>query len=366
MIISFGAISERSGLRTAIACRLLAVAMLLVHGGASWAQTTAPSATGCTVEGGAFRTGLATGGVDHPLAGTAFATGTAAVMSHAAFERLFRGTLLPSAAIVLLGEVHDNPDHHVLRAALIGSFACAMPAPRAVVLEHIRADQQPALDDLARASVAPGKFRSNAELFRVLEWDKSGWPAATMFAPLFDAAIATGLAILPGDPPRGRVRALARGEAGAVPVAERVRLRLDEPMPQPLLDALAAELKDSHCGVLPLTAIAGLSAAQRYRDAHQADAVLAAAETHGGAVLLAGNGHVRTDRGVPWHIRQRAPERKTVSVMFLEVEAGSSDPQAYVPRAPDGRPATDYVVLTPRAERPDPCEAMRRQMQNKG
>ena len=54
-----------------------------------------------------------------------------------------------------------------------------------------------------------------------------------------------------------------------------------------------------------------------------------------------------------------APTRQTVSVMLLEVEDGKADPAAYLPRDPDGKPAADYVLFTPRHERPDPCEKMR-------
>ena len=104
---------------------------------------------------------------------------------------------------------------------------------------------------------------------------------------------------------------------------------------------------------MPATAIPAVELAQRYTDAHLAEALVKAAEKHGGAFLLAGNGHVRTDRGVPWYVRQLAPREKMVAVMFLEVEQGKNDPSAYLTRAPDGTAAADYVMFTPRHERPD-------------
>ena len=73
--------------------------------------------------------------------------------------------------------------------------------------------------------------------------------------------------------------------------------------------------------------------------------------------LIAGNGHVRSDRGVPWHIRRRQPEARVTSVLLLEVEEGKTDPAAYVPRDPEGRPAADTIIFTPRAKRDDPCVA---------
>ncbi len=277
---------------------------------------------------------------------------------------------LRGAKFVLLGEVHDNPDHHLLRASVIdeltekGLFGRNAHPP--VVTEHIRAEQVAGLEafrKLVSDSIEPP---ATSELFRLLDWDKSGWPPARLFHPLYDAVIAARLRIVAGDGSRERIRAVARGGASVLTPLERDRLKLDVPFPQPLADALAAELEGSHCGMLPATAIPGMSLAQRYRDAHLADALLGQEQILGPAILLAGNGHLRTDRGVPWHVRQRAPGKATVSVMLIEVEDGKTDPIAYVPRDPQGKPAIDYIVFTPRAVREDPCEKMRAHMQKKG
>jgi uncharacterized iron-regulated protein len=263
--------------------------------------------------------------------------------------------------ITVLGEVHDNPAHHRLRGWLIANALRAHPERRpGIVLEHIRADQQPALDQFRALDEKCCRLTTATELLGLLKWDKSGWPPAEIFKPLFQAIVAGGLHIYPGDPPRDRVRAVARGGLAAMAAEERARLGLDSELPAPLVEALSRELVDSHCGALPPLAIGGMAVAQRYRDAHQADAALAAAARHGSAILLAGNGHVRTDRGVPWHIRRRAPEIPIVSLMILEVEDGNTAPLAYVPRAPDGRPVADLVIFTPRAARGDPCQALRK------
>jgi uncharacterized iron-regulated protein len=136
-------------------------------------------------------------------------------------------------------------------------------------------------------------------------------------------------------------------------------LKAAEAMPVSLRDALVAELEGSHCGVIPPSAFAAMSMAQRYIDAHMAGRTLEAASEHGGAFLLAGNGHARTDRGVRYFLKQRAPARAAISVMLLEVEDGKTDAAAYIPRDPYGNPAADYVLFTPRHNRADPCEKMR-------
>ena len=273
---------------------------------------------------------------------------------------------LSRGMLVLAGEIHDNPDQHAFRAYLLG-WRSAPPGiaskPPALVFEHIRIDQQPALDQFAEFNAKarrPGHSPGNSgDLFRFLEWDKSGWPDKKIFEPLFSAAIAAKLPILPGDPSRERVRAIARGGDAALTDDERQRFKLGQPLAARLQDALLDELEASHCGLMPKTAFVNMAVAQRYRDAHLADALAKAAGKHGSAILLAGNGHVRKDRGVPYYLRQMAPDRKAVSVMLLEVEEGRDDPAAYIPRDPQGKPAADYILFTPRAERKDPCAEMR-------
>jgi uncharacterized iron-regulated protein len=269
--------------------------------------------------------------------------------------------------ILLIGETHDNPDHHRLRARVLSGPGREMRgSPRAVIFEHIRTDQQSALDQFNAAAAASSQPPAAADLLKALEWDKSGWPKAAIFEPLFAAALDAKLPILPGDPPRGKARAVAMEGLSALDPAEAARLKLDTPLTAADQDQLLTELEDSHCGLMPKTAFGNMAVAQRYRDAHLAAQLAAAYRQHGTAVLLAGNGHVRTDRGVPYYLRQILPGVPIVSVMLIEVEDGKTDPAAYVPRDTDGKPAADYLVFTPRTERPDPCIEMRARFGKKG
>ena len=64
-----------------------------------------------------------------------------------------------------------------------------------------------------------------------------------------------------------------------------------------------------------------------------------------GAMLLAGNGHVRTDLGVPGWL---APATRVRSVSISMLKAS---------RMLDASPY-DTVVATPAQPRPDPCEGL--------
>lgn len=275
---------------------------------------------------------------------------------------------LKASGFLLLGEVHDNAEQHRLRGALLGDLLRLETLKKrkpAAVFEHIRRDQKQGLDLYTEMSRNGQHMASTANLFRFLKWEQSGWPPQAMFEPLFAAVIAHKLPILPAEPARDEVRGVAQRGLASIAEPERKRLRLDEPLSPALNEALLTELEASHCGLVPKSAFASMAEAQRYRDAYQAAALVAASSKHGGAILFAGNGHVRSDRGVPHHLRLQAPKKQTLTALLVEVETGKTDPKAYVPRDPDGKPAADYLIFTPRVERKDPCIAMREQMNRK-
>ena len=299
---------------------------------------------------------------DHPLAGKLWAVerGIFQPLDVLAREIVFED-------FVLLGEVHDNADHHRLRAWVIDSARLVWqtptpPRPAGAVFEHIRADQ---VDWISERVGGLAYFADATTLMERLDWVNSGWPKAEIFAPLFTAVALARMPTWPGDATRETVRTVAMKGTSTLPAEVRTWLGLDTPLTAPLQDALLTELEASHCGLLPKTAFGNMAEAQRFRDATLADNLLKAAESKGSAILFAGNGHVRSDRAVPAYLRARAPGKKVVSVQFLEVEAGKTDPASYVPRAPDGRPAADYIVFTPATSRPDPCDAMRAMMAGK-
>ena len=81
-----------------------------------------------------------------------------------------------------------------------------------------------------------------------------------------------------------------------------------------------------------------------------------------GAVLIAGAGHARSDRAVPFHLRRMAPGRAIISLAFLDVSTGADAATAYA--APFGGETLpfDYVWFTPRVDIRDACERFEEQL----
>ncbi|WP_186394743.1 ChaN family lipoprotein [Stappia sp. TSB10GB4] len=311
----------------------LAAALLLLPS-AAVAQAGEPSAFSLT------------DGADHPLAGRIWSVARAAFVEPAEVE-----TAVAGARFVLLGEIHDNPDHHALQAHLLAAASEGGRRP-AVVLEMLARDRQGDVD----AYLADGQ--ATAEGFgAALGWAQSGWPDYAIYRPVIEVAVERDLPIIAGDTPREERRRVA-AEGAEVLGAERIAaLRLSEPLGEAADAVLLDILFDGHCGMMPREALTPLVAVQRLRDATLADAMISAAGEV--AVLIAGSGHVRKDLGVPRYLEWREPDAASVAVGFVEVVEDRTEPALYAAGTADVPPPYDYLWFTPRQERGDPCESLR-------
>src|SRR5206468_10642865 len=112
------------------------------------------------------------------------------------------------------------------------------------------------------------------------------------------------------------------------------QLGLELPLSPEMREAMRRELDESHCGTMDGVALERMVDIQWARDARMAEALVRGGQRDG-ALLIAGAGHVRTDRGVPLHLQRRAPSVPVVSLAFLEVEATADAPAAYAARFED-------------------------------
>lgn len=287
---------------------------------------------------------------DHPLVGVVWDVRAGEAIS---LETLVRR--LPKERYVLLGERHDQPDHHALQAFLLRELVAAGRRP-AVAFEMFDASQQAAID--RHRAVSPADA---AGLGAVAGFETSGWPDWSLYAPIAEVAFQAGLPVRAANLGRDETRRLSREGDGALDPALVARLDLATPLPEAERSAIEAEIVEGHCGHAPASALPRMVQVQRARDAHMARALLEAGTTADGAVLVAGNGHVRRDHGVPARLATFAPGERALSVGLLEVVAGSESPSEY---AADGR--FDYVIFTPRRDDEDACAKFRAALESLG
>lgn len=270
-------------------------------------------------------------GGDHPLVGTIVDVDTGDRIDADAL-----GARLIDADFILIGEKHDNERHHQLQAALVHVLG-ADGALDAVAFEMVQMDRQLELTEhLSREGGPDG-------LDATLGWDELGWPAWAWYAPIFEAAHDRGAELVAADLPKSGIGAVYRhGLDRAFKVEFLTRTGLDQPLSAAMAAELEQEMVDAHCGHELGDAAAAMVSVQRAKDAMMADR-LARMTGDGRGVLIAGNGHVRADRGVPFYLQSVEPDAQIVSIGLIEVEPDWQDvPTANMPY--------DYVWVTPRAK----------------
>lgn len=257
---------------------------------------------------------------------------------------------LQDVPVVLLGEKHDNADHHRLQAQIVQALVSEKMRP-ALVFEMLT----PLQVDAETATHNPDI--SWSALDSILAWSDRGWPEWDSYSRIFAVARRSNLPVLPGNAEREESLGVSRAGLDHLPDGERARLALNTPLAVRAQQQLDDELMQSHCGHLPESALPGMAAVQRLRDARLADAVLQATGKGRPAVLIAGAGHVRKDRAVPLYLMQRVPELVVISIAIREVDASETDPARYAGMGnPDGYDLYDYVIFTPRVDDEDPCD----------
>jgi uncharacterized iron-regulated protein len=252
-------------------------------------------------------------------------------------------------ALVLLGEVHDNAQQHRLRlAALQRAFASGWRP--AIAMEQFDRERQADIDRARRER--PGDAQHVIDAAAPPANRAGGGWNWVFYRPFVELALRYDVPLIAANLSNADASRIVQGGYSAVfDEAEIAALGLDTPVAPDVRAAQEREIDIGHCHALPPSMWPRMARAQFARDAVMAD-VLSRAGQRGGVVLLAGNGHVRRDVGVP---RRLGPATARVfAVGYLE-DTDDSTPVA----------AFDVVVRTPAAQRVDPCAEFERRAANR-
>lgn len=236
---------------------------------------------------------------------------------------------LAEAPRLLIGEQHDNPDHHALQLWLLENLA-ARRASGSLLLEMLNPDQQARVDAL-RAALARGE---RPELPAALAW-QPGWDWA-QYAALVDWALRQPAPLWAANLDREEIRRL---------YAERPALAGQRSTRAAVSEALLAQIRGSHCGLLPDSQLPAMLAVQQQRDRRMAERLRAAPTP---AVLIAGAFHARRDLGVPLHLEDLGAAEGARVLILAEVGK------------PVAAQAADYVWYTAAVPAEDHCARLRR------
>lgn len=275
---------------------------------------------------------------DHPLAGKIWDLNSRSFIDTATLL-----TMTNTADVLLLGEVHDNPEHHELQLQLLKARIATGSRP-ALMMEQLNAENQPALD-LALSGTDRDKV-----LNRVNALVK--FSNAEDYLALLTIAVDNKLPVIAANITNPQLQPVIWNGYAAVDAGELKRLAVEEVWSAQRQDYLANHMGGAHCGQLRDELRAGLSRSQRLKDAMMVDSAVTSIPR--GVVGIVGSSHARRDIGLPLYFAARDPKAHIISVAFVEVSPGHADPLAYIDSA-TGEAPYDVIWFTPRVARTDPC-----------
>ncbi|MCI1037655.1 ChaN family lipoprotein [Pseudomonas putida] len=214
---------------------------------------------------------------------------------------------LAGAPRVLVGEKHDNPDHHALQFWLLRALQ-GQRVQGSLLLEMLQPEQQPLVDKVQGQPVP-------ADLPKALAW-QDGWDWQ-LYGPIVHEALQQRVPLLAANLSPGEMRQAYRqpasltGERSNAPAVKA---------------ALLEQVRAGHCGMLPENQLPAMLAVQQQRDRRMAERLLSAPQP---ALLFAGAYHVRKDLGIPLHLADLGASGESKVLLLAEVgeqvEPGEAD-----------------------------------------
>jgi len=235
--------------------------------------------------------------------------------------------------VLLLGEVHDNAAGQAARFAELQRRVLAGWRP-AIAMEQFDADNQDLLTTAQRDCPDPDC------IVRVMEGPRWNW---ALYKNVMDLALTYDLPLLAANLSRADASRVVRDGYGTTFDAATIAAYGLAAVPADITAAQRRELVASHCNMLPDMMVDGMVKAQIARDVVMARVLRA--QRGRGVVLLAGNGHVRKDIGVPRWLALGGPALSVSSFGYVE-KGEAAGPGQF-----------DKTTVVAVQARPDPCGA---------
>lgn len=183
-------------------------------------------------------------------------------------------------ALLLVGEQHDAVAHQRLQRQLINALG-REGRLAAVVME---------MAEQGKSTAGLGAGASEAEVRQALDWnEQTGWPWP-VYGPVVMAAVRLGVPVHGGNLPRQAMRSAMQDRALDGLLAPEALARQEE------------SIRQGHCGLLPDAQIPSMTRIQIARDQTMARTAETLVQPGKTVMLIAGQGHVRRDLGVPVHL----------------------------------------------------------------
>ena len=234
---------------------------------------------------------------------------------------------LGAPALLLVGEQHDAADHQALQRRLVETLAQERRLT-AVVME---------MAEQGNSTASLGTGATETEVRQALGWhDQTGWPWP-VYGPVVMAAVRLGVPVHGGNLPRQAMRAAMQDPS------------LDGLLPPEALARQEEGIRQGHCGLLPDAQIPAMVRVQVARDHAMATTAEGLVQDGKTVMLVAGQGHVRRDLGVPVHL----PPDLTRHIVMARAGTNTGE---------DGDLPADTTWITEALPAKDHCAELKRQL----
>lgn len=279
---------------------------------------------------------------DHPLAGKLWDANSRSFIDEATLL-----TRLNSVDVLLLGEIHDNPQHHAFQEKLLQARIDAGARP-ALLMEQLDSASQPALDAALANTTRDEALSTINGLIKFSNRQD--------YTQLLSTAYDNHLPVIAANVPSQRLQPTIWRGFGALEADELKRLAIEEVWSDSHQQYMLKNMGGAHCGQLRDELRAGLTRSQRLRDALLVDSALTSVER--GIVAILGRDHARRDVGLPLYFAARAPNARVLSIGLIEAQPGANTAEAYVGESASEKPPYDVIWFSTRIDRPNPCAEM--------
>ncbi|MFD1199987.1 ChaN family lipoprotein [Brucella gallinifaecis] len=209
---------------------------------------------------------------------------------------------------ILVGETHTDPRHHQIQTNILKHTGA-----NTVLFEMLEPVHEQITAQYAKGRISSGQFHTD------LQWQQRGWPIWDAYYPIFE--VATGQKAMIGHASLDSELINNVNKFGVLALPRQLRQELKLKAGEKSVvdfNEVITEIKRSHS--IDDNTAQRLAISQYVKDAYMAYRL---AKSQPKAVLIAGSGHVRTDIGVPVHLKQYQKDAKVVSIGLLERSDGN-------------------------------------------
>ena len=235
---------------------------------------------------------------------------------------------ISSFDIIFAGEVHTNPEHHLIQVQILQALGAGVPS-LAVGMEFFQQDHQAFLDRYIMGEATEEEFLES------VDWQRTWGYPYHFYRPLLLAAKQGGIRVLALNAPRDIVKKVARQGLGRLEEKERALIPEELDLSNEAHRAYVREIYERHHHAA-LEEFQFFYEAQCVRDETMARNIAEFMGKHGGKMIVfSGNGHIIWKFGIPDRTQRRLPVSVATVMPYALHEAADFE-----------RGIADYLWLT--------------------